>query len=61
MYIMCIYMNESCTNVVKKHVHMVVVNGAKNVFASKTGRKIEKQVFFFMACHEKNIVHNSMI
>ncbi len=54
-------MNESCTNVVKKHVHMVVVNGAKNVFASKTGRKIEKQVFFFMACHEKNIVHNSMI
>jgi hypothetical protein len=36
MYIMCIYIDVSCINVMYKHVHMVVVNGAKkktpNVF-----------------------------
>jgi hypothetical protein len=34
-----------CTNVIYKHVHMVMVNGVN--------KKWKKNVIFFVACHEK--------
>jgi hypothetical protein len=32
MYMLCIYIDASCINVVYKHVHMVVVNGTKSFY-----------------------------
>jgi hypothetical protein len=50
MYIMCIYIDVSCTNIIYKHIHIMVVNGILFFMAC----------IFVIACHERNTIYDSM-
>jgi hypothetical protein len=63
MYIV-LYVNSSCTNVIYKHVHMVVVNDAKT-FVEKIWYKLYIYFIFHVPCifvttwFEKDSIYDS--